>query len=58
MPIIQQHTHYLSSQREIGSIPIQRDIAVAVLKRLSDYTGHPSDLENVIALTTRNGERA
>src|SRR5579864_2356596 len=38
-------------------IPIQHTIAVAVLNRLSDYTGHPYDLENVkIALTEQTGQ--
>jgi hypothetical protein len=44
----------------MGGISVQRAVAVAVLKRLSDYTGHPYDLENVrIALTeeTEGNER-
>jgi hypothetical protein len=36
----------------MGAIFVQRVVAVAVLKRLSDHTGHLYELENVrIALT-------
>jgi hypothetical protein len=41
----------------MGGIPVQRAVAVAALKRLSDYTGHPYDLENVrFALTEETSE--
>ena len=39
------------------NIPLQRTVAIAVLNRLSDYTGHPYDLGNVkIALTEQTGQ--
>ena len=44
----------------IEELPIRHPVAVAVLERLSRYTGHPYDLENVkIALTqeTRDEEK-
>ena len=31
----------------MGGAPVHRSVAVAALKRLSDYTKHPYDLENV-----------
>ena len=31
----------------MGGASVQRSVAVAVLKRLSDYTKHPYDLDNV-----------
>ena len=34
-------------QQLIEGLPIQRVVAIAVLKQLSDATGHPYDLENV-----------
>jgi hypothetical protein len=31
----------------MGGAPVHRSVAMAALKRLSDHTGHPYDLENV-----------
>ena len=44
----------------IQGIPVQRPIVLATLERLSLYTGHPYDLENVkvaLAEETREKER-